>query len=551
MPDITIPHDADAEQILLGNCLLSESVAALADLAEPHFYSTDNRKIFTALRSLADAKTPVNLVEVARWLQAHGNSVSPGYVASLGDTGIFTDATLDHYRERLRASLAQREMQREATSLSDRAASGNISVEEIHESAQRIADKSAPKPQAKKTILVYPEAPGKAWTAHASLYCDAVGPSTEASDAYHLASFYTVVGSLLGRSVYVRKGRITYPNLYTVLVGRSGARKGTAMNLALDFMRDVDPNVYVTEQLDSREGFVVDMSEAARSLSDKEVRGPLRIILALEEFRSLIEKAEQKGTKNITPFLCHLYDCPQIARNKSKNNPAEVKLPTLTIHAGTSPSYLENLSLADIEGGFGNRLSWVPGDPKPRKDDPPDPDSAILAHLKRQISDMMMEARERGETRFSMSVPAGKRFKKFYLEEYSPHCNDEVIKVLSERDDQTCLKVATINACLARSWGTIQEEHLEPAIAYVQWLWEARFPVFAGHGLSPAAQTDQKLIEKVKDSGPGGISYRNLQRALHRVDAETFHRRMKALTSPDSALRIGAFGNKRWVYVNE
>lgn len=547
----TIPHDPDAEQIILANCLLSETAAPLDGLTEAHFWSESNRRVMQAIRSLADTGKPVNLVEVAAWLHANGNTVPASYVSGLLD-GVpqLTPQTLPHYSGRLNDSLEKRAVVREAAELAAQVTSGSVSVEEIRDRAAHLAE-SPPKPTEKKRKLAYPEIPRKAWTMPVAQYCDAVGESTEASDCYHYAAFYTVVGSLLGRTVYVRKGRTTYPNLYTVMVGRSGARKGTAMSLALDFLREIDEHDYVTETLDSREGFVVDLSEAHRRVSDAGQHGPFRCVLALEEFRSLIEKAEQKGTRNITPFLCFLYDCPAIARNKSKNNPAEVKLPTLAILAGTSPSYLENLSLADIEGGFGNRICWVPGDPKPRKDDPPDPDMGVLSPLKVKVREVIEDYRERETTRFHLSSMAGKRFKKFYLEEYSPALNDEVIKVLSERDDQTCLKVATINAALDHSNGQIEEHHLEPAIAFVQWLWEARFPVFAGHGLTPVAQIDQKIIERVRDSGAGGISYRNLQKSLHRVDAETFQRRMKALTAEDSALRIGYLGKKRWIYVND
>lgn len=550
-----IPYDADAEQIILANCLLSETAAPLDGLTEAHFWSESNRRVMQAIRSLADGGKPVNLVEVAAWLHANGNSVPASYVSSLLD-GVpqLTPQTLPHYSGRLNVACDKRSVQREASQLATDAAGGGISVEEIGARAAHLAEQAKPKVPERKAKRLYPDIPRKAWTLPVAQYCDAVGESTEAADAYHYASFYTVVGSLLGRTVYTRKGRTTYPNLFTVLVGRSGARKGTAMSRAVEFLDDIDPRVYVLSSFDTRQGYAFECAAHQRELKAQAVNFEHRELLQLEEFRSLIEQMRKKETQDIPAALCKLYDCPRSYANRSKSGQETkdvIEAPTFNILGGTSYTYLENLSLADIEGGLGNRICWIPGDPKPRKDDPPDPDNSLLAPLKIKVREVIEDYRERETTRFHLSSMAGKRFKKYYLEEYSPLCNDEVIKVLSERDDQTCLKLATINAALDHSDGQIEEQHLEPAIAFVQWLWEVRFPVFAGHGLSPAAQTDQKIVEKVRDSGAGGISYRNLQKSLHRVDAETFHRRMKALTAEDSALRVRYYGKKRWIEVNE
>lgn len=89
-----------------------------------------------------------------------------------------------------------------------------------------------------------PILPDAAWYGHSREFREIVGPSTEASSNYHLASFYLAVGASLGRSVYVDRAGRQYPNIFTVLVGKSGgARKSTALRFGIDLARALDDTV--------------------------------------------------------------------------------------------------------------------------------------------------------------------------------------------------------------------------------------------------------------------------------------------------------------------
>jgi hypothetical protein len=546
----TLPHDADAEQIILANCFLAGSRAPLGDLGPQDFYSAQNAKIAQAIIALAEANQPINFLEVVRQLDANNNGVPASYVSGLTD-GVPEVKDFKPFWGRITTRRQERGVMWEANALARAAESGESAVQ-IVERAEQLAAHGKPK-EKKKDKRAYPDFPKEALLGGAELYVRAHTDATEANDNYHVAFFFAAVGALLGRTVYVQKGRRVYPNLFTVVVGKSGARKGTAQNFALSFIREIEQKIYITESIDSREGLIQDAATGQKIFEDTGYQGELRMILSLEEFRSFVEKSEQKGTKSIVPELCLWYDCPMERSNKSISHPCKVKEPTLNIFAGTSPSFLENLSLADIQGGIGNRICWVPGDPKPRKDEPPDPDITYLGPLMMNVRETIEQRRAYGVKRYTLSPGAAKRWKKWYLEEFNPGATDELITVLSERDHMTCLKVAMIYAALDRA-DMIEEHHVEAAIAWVTFLYESRFPVFSGHGLSPAAQVDHKIVEYVRDNcGAAGISYRGLQRAMGRVDAETFHRRMKALApgEGDGPLKVTEFARKRWIYLNE
>src|ERR1017187_2400162 len=62
-------------------------------------------------------------------------------------------------------------------------------------------------------------------------YLSYVG-KTESPDIYHRWCMLTGVGSLLGRRCYMKHGHFTVnPNLYVMLLGRSGVRKSTAIKI--------------------------------------------------------------------------------------------------------------------------------------------------------------------------------------------------------------------------------------------------------------------------------------------------------------------------------
>jgi DnaB-like helicase N terminal domain len=551
-----VPFDEVAEQILLGNCLLQESAAPVAGLTAEHFFSSGHKVILAAILDLRDQGVPVNFREISERAETLGlSAVSPAWTGIMDGIPLLHDGSLEHYRERLEMARRKRETLRAASDLAMAIEHGEP-AEAVAARAAEVAEISKPRETGARKDDQYPRVSEDAWYGPAKLYRQAVAESTEASDNFHLACFLTSMGCLLGRMVYVRKGRVTYPNLYTVLVGKSGgARKGTAMSLAIDNILNIDSNVVTTETMDSREGFIADLAASQRTLSDAGYSKELRVTLCMEEFRSFIEKAAQKGTSNLAPELCVFYDCPRRRQNRSKNNPAEVREPTLSVLAGTSPTFLENLTLGDIAGGVGNRVCWVPGDRKARKDNPPDPNFGLMDGIKVLLAEVLEFYRLRGVTRLEMSPDAAIRYKKFYEKEYNPPTKDEVITVLSERDDQTCLKVSMIYAALSKADRYIELHHLEPAIRYVEFLYESRFPIFAGHGLSPAGQIDFKIVEKMKAAGRPGMSYRTLQQSI-RTDAETFHRRMRALAPEqgDGILKIQLVGGakkRRWVFVND
>ena len=90
---------------------------------------------------------------------------------------------------------------------------------------------------------------------------------TEPPKSFHTWIGLSMIAGALQRKVHTRYGHaVIYPNLYIILVGKSGgARKGTAMKIGKDILKDVQGVELVAESI-TREKLIVKFEEASRPL---------------------------------------------------------------------------------------------------------------------------------------------------------------------------------------------------------------------------------------------------------------------------------------------
>ena len=98
-----MPHNAEAEEALLGSILIDTRTAdqLVPSLRAEDFYSTANRTVFAAMRSLLDESVVVDVVSVADRLMLEGKLDEVGgmdYLASLTES-IPSSAGADHYAD--------------------------------------------------------------------------------------------------------------------------------------------------------------------------------------------------------------------------------------------------------------------------------------------------------------------------------------------------------------------------------------------------------------------------------------------------------------------
>jgi hypothetical protein len=392
-----------------------------------------------------------------------------------------------------------------------------------------------------------PRIPEAAWHGLAKAYREAVASSTEASDTYHLGAFLASAGLILGRSVHVRMGGKVYPNLYVVLVGQSGgARKTTAMQFGLELAEAAYPDVHVIRSVDSSEGLIQALGNP-QTRPDERHSAPA--VVRLAEFRSLLDKSAMEGLRNIIPTLCDAYDCPARLEVNTRANPVSAKEPFLSILAGTTQSWLEKLRMEDVEGGLGNRIMFYPGQPKSRIPKPPDHHGPLWNRLVRELRELHDYWKRDADAELRFSREADPQWESYYRALGDAREDDEVIRVLRERDHLHCIKTAMIWAALDKST-TIELRHLDAAILLTDYLHQSLLYLFQGFGKSRWKKDEERLIEAVRAAGERGIRTRELQRRFHRMSAEHLHRHLRWLVVPGGELRQETSGNRTVLYYN-
>ena len=101
MPTRNLPNNVEAEESVLGACFLSKYALqkATENLTQESFYNEKNAKIFSAMQSLQDEKTPIDLTTVTSYLKNKNELNEVGGVEYLTEVLNFvpTASNIDYY----------------------------------------------------------------------------------------------------------------------------------------------------------------------------------------------------------------------------------------------------------------------------------------------------------------------------------------------------------------------------------------------------------------------------------------------------------------------
>lgn len=373
-----------------------------------------------------------------------------------------------------------------------------------------ITEKALPKPTA---IPVNLELPAIAWRGLFKDYRDMVANTTEASDAFHYATFLQVFGCTIGRRLHVYHAGQQFPNFYTCVVGRSGlTRKDTAANrgrVVLDMLHvypehDKSPPFKMVSGIRSYEGLLDELA------GDQKVR-----LIHLGELLSLFAKAGQQSLSNIIPSLTELYDCPDLLNPPVHQDVKPAKAPFLSMMAGTTQDWLQKaLTERDIYGGFANRWLYFYGLPKKPMPNPPKINKELLNKLVNRLNRIRAWTSNVLDGEITISDDASKLFEEFYSNEFYPRCQQPgLIPTLTVRIQDFIWKIGLLYAADNESTA-ISAEHIEAAIAVGKYLEASVIEVFASFGASSGKVQETKLLDFLKSVG-GPVPEREVYRKFN------------------------------------
>jgi hypothetical protein len=233
----------------------------------------------------------------------------------------------------------------------------------------RSGEQTAPEPT--------PELPEEAWRGVFGDYRAAMQGTSEASDSAHFASMWAAVAVRLRRRVCIHYARTTFPNVYVINYGITGDSKTTAQRAADDLLPGED-RVRVLRGVGSTEG-TCDWMQC----DDEGVK--VAHLLHLEELAALLTRGRWDGSTTLQ-FLTEAFDTPDVFEIPYRKNPVRVVEPTPTLLAATTPEWFwRSIREVDLYGGFGNRLFFVTGTPKPPIPLPKKADQYLLSRVRERL----------------------------------------------------------------------------------------------------------------------------------------------------------------------
>jgi hypothetical protein len=191
---------------------------------------------------------------------------------------------------------------------------------------------------------------------------------TEPPTQYHLWSGITAIASCLQRKCWLNwglQGNI-YPNLYVVMVGPPGGRKGTAMKMAKKLVQKVEVHMG-SDALGSIQALYQEIESAKNNFKtcDGRIEEHKSLSVWSEEFQVFLSDSAPGLIANITD----LFDCPDEWKYSTRSRGLEnLSNCWLTLFGAITPSLLQNkLSQDAVGGGLISRVIFVVGYGKKKK----------------------------------------------------------------------------------------------------------------------------------------------------------------------------------------
>lgn len=195
---------------------------------------------------------------------------------------------------------------------------------------------------------------------------------TESPTIYHRWTAISMVAALLGRNVSFPFGHsFVFPNMYTLLVGNPGARKGSALKPASNALRAIEFDKLAPQRV-SPERFLVEMQHLngheminGEDLEKINFHTTSEIFVISEEFGDFIKQ----GNIDFINLLTNLWDnLPEYKHPKIHGKSVEIFEPTVNIIGATTQQSISlSLPIEAIGQGFLSRFVLVHGEPTGKK----------------------------------------------------------------------------------------------------------------------------------------------------------------------------------------
>jgi hypothetical protein len=181
--------------------------------------------------------------------------------------------------------------------------------------------------------------------------------NTESPLSYHLWSGIAVVASAMERKVYMKWGHSEiFPNLYIVLIGPSGARKGEPLMIARDILESVSVNT-IAEAI-TKQALIKRIKDSIGQFDDQ---GQLVMQCAVTVVAEELAIFLGEGDSGFLADLTNWYDARSKWTYETKHaGTDEILGVCVNILASMAPDWIPlSIPQGAIGGGFTSRLIFV------------------------------------------------------------------------------------------------------------------------------------------------------------------------------------------------
>jgi hypothetical protein len=187
--------------------------------------------------------------------------------------------------------------------------------------------------------------------------------NSESPISYHTWCGLSVIAGALQRKVYLRwgLGRVIYPNVYAVLVGASGrTRKGVAIGIAKDFLKNIPSVTVVPESSSGRQAMILAMKRALTNFqdpSDNKIKFHSSVTAFSEELSVFLGQGDIAYLSNLTDWYDSKDDWEYETVGRGKDTLQGL---CLNLMGGTAPDWIQSMIPQEaLGGGFTSRIIFI------------------------------------------------------------------------------------------------------------------------------------------------------------------------------------------------
>ena len=364
----------------------------------------------------------------------------------------------------------------------------------------------------------------------------------EFSDAFALYSLLAVTSAAIDRRILINPGTepSPYTNVFAILYGPSGSRKGTALRRALKLLGTALPDVPILPRSFTFERL---MSRLAEESSNEGQCGGLIIS---DEFQRLVGGRDYQQ-ENLG-FLTELWDCPPtFTRDTHAHEFEELVNPYVTVLWCLTPEGVKKIDASVLDSGGIRRMLIIPSYRPKRINARPGHDATLFQALSNVFAERL-GTQAFQDVHMVLSDEAQERMDQWYYTFIATK-----LETCGEREGYfvSCaqahaLKIGALVQVLEGGAPTTMELFaLNTGINLIEDLMPSMFQVYAGLVNTEFAKQRASILRTVQAAG-GDIVIRDLLRGLTNTLGVPQHKVMASIQSlvDDEALKVTGNGTK-------